>query len=197
MKSNFTDDKTLIREINKGNKQAFTFIYHKYYENLCKYIYGYTKNRSKSEDIVQSTMLQLWDKKERINPQKSFKSYIYTIAYHQFVNTYRLEIEKNNFVIEYKKTALSYFIEEDEEVISQKSLLISDAIEDLPPKCKEVFLLNKKHGLKYKEVAKELNISVKTVEIHISKALKKLKEKLSKNKTKNIYFLLFKPVKIN
>jgi RNA polymerase sigma-70 factor (ECF subfamily) len=184
----FKDEKILIQEINKGNKKAFTFIYHKYYGDLCKYIYGYTKNRHKAEDVVQSTMLYIWDKKEHLNAEKSFKSYIYQIAYHQFINSYRQEKDKDNFIIEYKHTALSYFIEEKEELISEKSILVKKAIEDLPPKCKEAFLLNKKHGLKYKEVAKELNISVKTVEIHISKAIKRLKEKISKEKFKKIYY---------
>ena len=54
-------------------------------------------------------------------------------------------------------------------------------IQNLPPKCREAFLLNKKQGLKYKEVAEELNISVKTVEIHISKALKRIRDKVKES----------------
>lgn len=81
---------------------------------------------------------------------------------------------------EIKKTALDYFVEEDDDNLKKKHDLIAIEIQNLPPKCREAFLLNKKHGLKYKEVAEELNISVKTVELHISKALKGIKKKLEK-----------------
>ena len=173
-----------------GNENAFSQLYTLHYENLCKYIYGHTKNLQKSEDIVQSTMLIAWEKRETLNPEKSVKSYLYKIAFHQFINIYRNEEKHSEFLIAYKDTALSYFPSEKKETLSEKENIIFNAIETLPPKCKEVFLLSKQQSFKYKEIAEELDISIKTVEIHMSKALRKLKEALSYSNDPLVLFFL-------
>ena len=173
------NDEYLFEEIKKGNKKAFTFLYNNYFESLCTYVFSLTKNRKKAEDIVQDSMFIIWENRSKIQSKLSVKNYIYKIAYHQFINTYRKNKEHLNFVDEVKKSALDYFIEKDDDFLNNRKRIILDEIQKLPPKCREVFLLNKKSGLKYKEVAEELNISVKTVEIHISKALKRLRNKLN------------------
>lgn len=178
MTNDFSDSAILARELKRRNKKAFAHLYNIYYQDLCIYIYGYTKNAIKAEDIVQSTMIKIWENSKNINPKKPIKNYLYKIAYHQFINQYRKEKKHLNYCIELKREALFCFIDDTPETENKKSKLVLEAIENLPPMCKKVFLLNKKHGLKYREISEELNISIKTVEIHISKALKRVKEKL-------------------
>lgn len=173
------NDESLFEEIKKGNKKAFTFLFDSYYESLCTYIYSLTKDRKQAEDIVQDTMFIIWKSRNKIQSKLSVKNYMYKIAYHQFIDTYRKNKERLNYVDEVKKTALDYFIDKDDDYIKNKNAIVLAEIQNLPPKCREAFLLNKKLGLKYKEVAEELNISIKTVEIHISKALKRIRNKLS------------------
>ncbi len=179
---NNSGDNFSFKEISKGNDQAFTFLFDSYYDPLCKYIYSLTKDLKQAEDIVQDTMFIVWEKRDKIDTKLSVKNYIYKIAYHQFVDNYRKSKEHLNYLDEVQKSALDYFIEKDDEYINKKNAIVLNEIQNLSPKCKEVFLLNKKHGLKYREVAEELNISIKTVEIHISKALKKIRTRFLKEK---------------
>lgn len=171
------NDVFLFDEIRKGNKKAFTYIFDNYYEHLCKYIYSYTKNTKQAEDIVQGSMLIIWENRQKIKPEKSVKNYIFKIAYHQFIDNYRKNKKHLNYIEEVKQTSFNHFIEEDDEYIQSKNAILLHEIQNLPPKCKEVFLLNKQRGLKYKEIAEELNISIRTVENHVSKALKKIRSK--------------------
>lgn len=178
MNSVFKNNENLAKALQKGNKKAFAFLFDTYYKNLCKYIFGFTKNQKQSEDIVQNAMLSLWNARGTINPQKSVKSYLYKIAYHQFINEYRENKERLNYFGEVKKMALESHLDETDEDLKNRQTLILSEIQKLPPKCREVFLLSKLHGLKYKEIAEELDISIKTVEIHMSKAIRKIREKL-------------------
>ncbi len=171
------DNESLFEEIKKGNREAFTYLFDNYYDALYRYIFSFTKDTQQTEDIVQDAMITIWNNRRNINTKQSLKSYLYRIAHNQFIDEYRKNKVRLNYIDEVKKTALDYFIENNDEVITYKKEKLIKEIENLPPKCKEVFLLNKKNGLKYKEVAEELNISIKTVEIHISKALKILRKK--------------------
>lgn len=174
----FINDEILINELKSGNKKAFTFLFKEHYENLCNYIFSLTKNYKQAEDISQNTMFYIWENRVTLNSSKSVKSFIYKIAYHQFINEYRKNKQKLDYFDEIKKLTLTSYFEEESIEPSNKHAIILGEIENLSPKCKEAFLLHKKHGLKYKEVAEELNISIKTVEIHISKALRIIKNKL-------------------
>ena len=159
-------------------KKAFTTLFDTYYVPLCNYIYSLTKDRQQAEDIVQDTMFIVWESRNNIQSNLSIKNYLYKIAYNKFIDTYRGNKVHLSYVDEVKKTALDYFIDKEEDYISNKNAVVFAEIQNLPPKCREAFLLSKKQGLKYKEVAEELNISVKTVEIHISKALKRIRDKV-------------------
>ena len=123
-------------------------------------------------------MFIIWENRNKIQSNLSIKNYLYKIAYNKFIDTYRKNKERISYVDEVKKTALDYFIDKEDAYIEKKNAIVFAEIQNLPPKCREAFLLNKKQGSKYKEVAEELNISVKTVEIHISKALKRIRDKL-------------------
>lgn len=172
------NDVFLLDEIRKGNKKAFAYIFDNYYSHLCNYIYSYTKNAKQAEDIVQDSMLIIWENRQKIKPQKSVKNYIFKIAYHQFIDNYRKDKKHLDYVEEIKQTSFNHFSEKDEEYLESKNAILLREIQNLPPKCKEVFLLNKQSGLKYKEIAEELNISIRTVENHISKAMKLIKKRI-------------------
>ncbi len=179
MSFDFKNNEVLAKQLRKGNKDAFAFLFELYYENLCKYVFSFTKNKKLAEDICQNAMMDLWKNRSTIESQKSVKAYLYKIAYHNFVNEFRKSKERNDFLNEVKSDTLVSWIEENDGNLKKKEALILEEIQKLPPKCKEVFLLSKKHGLKYREIAEELNISIKTVEIHISKAMRILRDKLN------------------
>ncbi|MCF6223332.1 MAG: RNA polymerase sigma-70 factor [Flavobacteriaceae bacterium] len=190
MKDRYKDQVFLIDSLNEGNKSAFKYLYSKFYNELCAYAKSLSGNAELAEDIVQNVMINIWDRRPNLNIKSSIKSYLYKAVYNHFINTYKQNKKELNFIEKMKADALNYFAEEDDEIIDKKVKMVKLEIENLPKKCREAFLLNKVNGLKYKEVAEELNISVKTVEAHIHNALVKIKKSLE-HKKHLLYFLNF------
>ena len=182
MEKKFKDHTFLIEALNEGNKLAFKYLYANYYNELCVYANNLSRDNALAEDIVQNVMIKIWNKKPNLNIKVSIKSYLYKAVYNHFVNIYRQKQKEQSYADQMKAKALTYFAEEDSDIIAKKIKLVQIEIDKLPPKCKEVFLLNKLNGLKYSEVAEELGISVKTVEAHIHKALIRLKKCLEEQK---------------
>ena len=121
-------------------------------------------------------MLNIWNNKDTIEIKSSLKSYLYRSCYNEFIDDYKKRQKELDYIESIKFQALDFFVEEDSDNINKKVKLIYTAIEELPPKCKEVFKLHKIKGLKYREVAELLGISIKTVEVHMGKALRKIKK---------------------
>jgi len=170
----------LLKEINNGSKNAFKYLYTAYYNELCIFANSYTKDADTAEDLVQNVMVSLWEKKKNISITTSIKSYLYRCVYNQFINHYRKVKKEFSLQEELRANILIDFADEDESLTNKKIDLINTEIEKLPTKCKEVFIMSKRQGMKYKEIAEELNISIKTVEAHICKALKKITLKIQK-----------------
>ncbi|MBM1106547.1 RNA polymerase sigma-70 factor [Aurantibacter crassamenti] len=160
-----------------------------YYPVLCTYAYTLTHDHANAEDIVQSVFVSIWEKRKKINPGLSIKNYIYKSVYNEFINQYR----KNKPVVYLEKKyieAIDIIVENNHEELERLMHLVDNEIEMLPPKCKRIFLLNKKDGLTHTEISEHLNVSIKTVEGHITRAFKILAEKLG-SKTNPVLFLLF------
>lgn len=170
----------LLKEINNGNKKAFKYLYTRYYNELCIFANGFTKDSYLAEDIVQNVMVSLWEKKKTLTINISVKSYLYKCVYNQFINYCRKIKKEISLKQEIKATTLINFAEDDESITNKKIKLINTEIENLPKRCKEVFIMSKRQGMKYKEISEELSISIKTVEAHISKALKQINLKIKK-----------------
>ena len=189
MNNDFENIKVLVAAINKGQKQAFKYIYDQYYNELCVYALNLENDRSRAEDIVQNAMLNLWNNRTKINIHSSLRSYLYRSVYNQFINEYRRQKKELTYLQQMKAEALNEFAEFPDETVNNKIKLVKREIENLPVKCREAFVLNKVNGLKYKEVAEEMNISVKTVEAHIHKAMLLIKKRLE-DKAHLLYFIL-------
>lgn len=145
-----------------------------YYKPLCLYAMHYLHDMDLVEDVVQDCFVELW---ERMNAEKtvsSVKSYLYMMVRNRCLDT----LKKDN-QIDYNSlpSDLENIIQDEE--AEERSLIearLWTAIDSLPEKCREVFLLSKRDGLKYKEIGDKLNISTKTVENQVAKAMRILKE---------------------
>jgi len=138
---------------------------------------------------VQNVFVEIWVKRENINPELSIKSYLYRSVYNGFIDQYR----KNRPVVYLEKKyleALELVTESDTEYLEERIRFMRKEIEKLPKKCKRIFLLNKKEGLTHIEISEYLGISTKTVEGHITRAFKILSKKLGAE-VDSILFLLF------
>jgi RNA polymerase sigma-70 factor (ECF subfamily) len=177
----------LILRLKEGNEKAYCELYQLYYSDLCNYASNLCGNDDLAEDIVQHTMIKIWKKGLDLNINISLKGYLYKSIYNHFIDLQRKTKKETSKLERLRQEALLDFVELSIEEIESIYKQIDIEIEKLPKQCREVFLLGKKEGLKYREIADKLNISVKTVERHMSIALKKLRKKL--NYSSNILYL--------
>ncbi|HHC81059.1 MAG TPA: RNA polymerase sigma-70 factor [Flavobacteriia bacterium] len=170
------DENTLWNKVQKNDTQAFKKIFGLYYTSLCTYILQFTNDRTNAEDIVQDTFIKLWDKRNTIQINTSLKSYLFRSAHNAYVDTFRKRKQHESLLEKLKYDALISQLDENNFIHHQKIEKIKVVIETLPKRCKEILLLSKQKGLKNKEIATILGISIKTVEAQLSIAFQKIRK---------------------
>jgi RNA polymerase sigma-70 factor (family 1) len=189
----FNDNLFLAEQMKRGNSKAYDFLMNSFYQKLCGYAYTLSHDRAAAEDIVQNVFVTVWSNKNKINTSFSIKSYLYKSVYNEFINQYRKN--KPVFFLEKKYLeSVDLVVENTYENLDELLQLMDKEINELPPKCRKIFLLNKKEGLTHIEISEHLNISIKTIEGHMTRAFKILRNKLH-TKVKTIFFLLFTNIK--
>lgn len=184
------DNKSLIYFLKKGDEKAYMFLLDKYHRRLHAYALTLVDDHSLAQDIVQNVFLKTWQYRKKLNHEYTIQSFLYKSVYNEFVNTYKKDKAMMLLQMKYYE-ALHQEIEKiDEKSLEELIQLVTKEVEKLPPKCKQIFSLSKKEGLTNMEISEYLNISIKTVEAHITKAFTILKNKLD-GKVEISLFLLF------
>lgn len=131
-----------------------------------------------AEEITQDVFVKFWEKCDSLSPESSIKSYLYRSIHNSCLNALKHEKVKDAYREHVIKFLESSTVTEEE--IDQDNLRerISSEIDRLPPRCSQIFKLSRYDGLKYHEIAEHLDISVKTVEVQMGKALRVLREEL-------------------
>lgn len=166
-------------QISQSNKSAFESLFKSYYALLCRYAKSLLNDVDEAEEVVQNTFYILWNKRESIEIKGSLKAYLYKAVRNDCLNKLKhLKVRKMH--AEDYKHSMGMAYEDSGKLIQAKELRqkIDEALTTLPEQCGKVFRLSRFEELKYQEIAEHLNISVKTVEIHMSKALKLMREQL-------------------
>ena len=179
----------LLLKISQGNEKSFTEAFDGYYAGLCFYADKFLHDQDEARSIVQQVFVDLWIKRDKLVIQQSLKAYLFTT-----VKNYALDYLKHKLVeTKYLREVQPESVTIDRDLIEEAELnaRINSAIEDLPEKCREIFLLCRFEELRYSEIAKKLGISIKTVEMQMGIALKKLRSKLTDNQNIQILMLLF------
>ena len=160
------------------NNINFDDLFRYNYRPLCLYALHYLQDVDQSEDIVQESYAALWEKLQEGAHILNRKSYLYMMVRNRCLD----HLRKKGIPTESLKPCDTYGIIDDDDAQerSQTEARLWTAIDSLPEKCREVFIMSKRDGLKYEEIAEELNLSVNTVRNQISKALKVLKEGVHK-----------------
>lgn len=173
-------DHQLMNRIKAGESLAYDTLFKKYYAYLCMIVYRMIQDKSAAEDVVQDVMLELWKKRESIEIKNAVKSYLHRSVRNKTLNRIRdnrMKFEGDEQLLEVPSGESSPIQMMQGEDLAQT---LQKTYEKLPEKCRIVFSLVKYEGLSYKEAAEQLEISVKTVENQISKALKIFREVLKK-----------------
>ena len=167
----------LFEQITKGDEKAFEALFLDYYPFLCLYCTRLLKDASAAEEIVQELFVKLWEKRSQTIIDISVKNYLFRAAKNHCLNYIKHNHIKNEYsrkMLEASETSNPETEEPDTDLIK----VIAESIASLPDKRREIFRLNREEGLKYREIAEKLNISIKTVETQMGLALKTLREKL-------------------
>ncbi len=159
------------------NKAEFEKVFRLYYKPLVGYAIRYLKSQEEAEEVVQEVFFKLWNKADSLNIKTSVKSYLFGAVRNSCLNAIQHQKTVQEYVDYTRYTTRSELTETPLEV-EELQQQINTAINKLPEKCKEIFLLSRMEEKKYKEIAEELGISIKTVENQMGKALKILREEL-------------------
>ena len=169
-----------IKKISIFNEKAFRAFFESTHEQVFGFALKHAKEKKQAEDIVQQAYIQLWEKRETIEPfELKYKAYLFTIVRNLIIKEYKRILAEQEILHVFHQTMDTSESRIDETV---KVLLseIKNKVSDLPKRQRQVFQLVKYNGMTYKEAAKILEISESTVEKHISQALNTLKQQLSK-----------------
>ena len=178
--NNYMNEKFLLEGLIKGSEVAYGYFFNNYYKDLCNYLLAISGDSELTEEIAQQAFVKLWDKRETLSIQdNALKPYFFRMAYNIFIDSKRKEKKKHKLLEDLKAEAYLNLGAIDDSLYEQKLKLIEAEIENLPDQCRKVFILGKKDGLKYQEISEKLHISIKTVEVHMSKALKRLRTQLT------------------
>jgi len=186
-------DEGLLQMFNNRDEKALALIYEKYWEIMFVAANNIIKDKAICEDLIQDVFVVLWSKRDTIYIKKSIKSYLYTSTVYK-VYSY-LRKNKNfiteEFLLEYNNK--SKRLNPEGELIYKELVAHLDAVvETLTPKCKIVYKLSREDQLSHKEIAEKLSISQRTVESHISNALKVIRASLGNTQLLMILFILIK-----
>ena len=177
------------------NKQAFRYIYDKYYGYLCAIAKGYLSDNDAAETVVGDVIYNIWEIRKNLNIHTSLRSYLIRSVKNRSINYLQQEyIAKEisiNSLQDYTEIESFYFIEEEHPLEKMlETELEKTAIHTLPDECRTAFILSRYHDMKYEEIASQMNISVNTVKYHIKNALSKLRTELKDYLVVLLLFLL-------
>lgn len=155
-------------------------LFRTYYDGLCRYAFTILKGQDEAEDVVQKLFIKLWEKRNELEIAKDVKSYLFRSTYNASLNELKRLKKKNmhdtidsNMNLQGNEDASSTVLS------AELESKIEAAINTLPEKCGEVFKMSRMKELSYKEISEQLNVSIKTVENHMGKALKLMRVALS------------------
>jgi RNA polymerase sigma-70 factor (ECF subfamily) len=173
-----TEDRELYLKLREGDEKAFQVLFRKYYQAMCHFANQFLTDREVAEEIVQEMFVKIWEKRQVLNIETSVKHYLFRSVRNHCLNQIQHEKIKKQYAQKVKESAIlevnpdDYFLEID--LVKR----IEKSINSLPPKRREIFRLSREQGMKYKEIAETLDISVKTVEAQMGLALKYLRDEL-------------------
>ena len=187
------EESRLLKALTEGSESSFNALYNLWASRLYHFAFSYLKSDSAAKDVVQETFVKIWTNRASINPETSFKAYLFTMSYHFLLKELRRQLkhpQMENY-LEIKKALVAV---EDVEAKYDFDLFLKEleiAKQKLTPRQKEIFILNKEYNLSIAEIASRLSISEQVVRNQLSIALKVLRKELSNYSWLFILFTIY------
>lgn len=180
-KKNLVNESDLVIRLINGDEKAFCELYAAYKERLLYFALKFVKSREFAEDIFQDVFTTIWQTRRSIDPYLSFSSYLYTIFKNRVLNQLRDKSKEEQVKAEILSQAVDYTYNTTNQILSNElKELIRRAVEQLTPRQRKIFEMSRNGLMSHQEIADTLNISVNTVQEHISSALKTIRSSLTK-----------------
>lgn len=181
----------IVKKMIDGDMDSFKYFFDRYYNDLCNFVHIYLHDQALAEEIVQDIFVYFWENRGKLQINTSVKAFLFSASKFKSLNLIRNTKTQKIIVDKIGKSAPFHSPEHASSTIDADELrrILDSAIDQLAPKCQEIFLLSKREELSNREIAERLNISVKTVENQMTIALKKLREYLIPYREK--IFILF------
>jgi RNA polymerase sigma-70 factor (ECF subfamily) len=180
------DQNDLVKNLRNDDKKAFEVVFNSLYTKLFNFTKGYVVDHEVARELVQEAFIKLWEVRKTLNPDTNIQAFLFTITRNSALNYLKhiairkskeASMRKQQYELELNYYALLNSTEE-KMAYDELKLKIDKAVNKLPDKCKQIFMFSRFDGLKHKEIAEKLNISVSTIETQITIALKRLKKEL-------------------
>jgi RNA polymerase sigma-70 factor (ECF subfamily) len=177
-KSEHISESDWIQALKRGDIHAFNELFDRYGKRLYRFSMGYLKSTADAEEIVQEVFLKIWHNREELSAQKSFEAYLFTIAKNGILNTIRKSKSEQVYLNYVKIHPEKNVLLDDELNFNELDQAYKEAVEQLSPRRKEIFLLSREQFFTNAEIAEKMNISVKTVENQMTSALSEIRKSL-------------------
>jgi len=176
MKDYHYESSLFIERLRKGEEDAFKHLIDRYHHRLYVYANSLIKDKYQAEDIVQNVFIRTWENRHRLKANLALKGFLYKSVHNEFIDQYRKKRATNVLEKKYFEE-LDKYGEKDEAFFEKLLSLVYHEIQNLPPKCRKIFLMSKQQGFSNLEIAEHLDLSIKTIEYHITKAFSLLRKK--------------------
>ena len=164
-------NKKLLDAVKTGNPDAFNEIYHKYRQKIFGYAFHFTRCREEAEELTQDTFVRLWENKEKIDPERNFDAFLYTLIRNRFLGTLRKKAREKAYNSENITPEKSFNAIEDELDAKESKQIAQQAIESLSPQVKKIYLMSRNDHHTHEEISQLMGISKNTVNNHLKKSL--------------------------
>jgi RNA polymerase sigma-70 factor (family 1) len=181
------NESLLVESLLKGNLLAFNSLYNEYSNRLYRFAFGYLKSDAEAEELVQEVFTIIWEKRMTLKEELSFKSFLFTIAFNIIKKHFRTKTYLSEYLQISNGNTSDNITSQD---ITYNSLYqyITELVNQLPDRRKEIFIKSRFEGLSTKEIAEKLQISHKTVENQLTEALRFIRANLNKENIPILFF---------
>ena len=180
---NFNVELEWLSAIREGDEAAFKLLFNRYYFSLTRFAWRYTKSEAIAEELVQDLFTEIWEQRQTWTVYGRLRPFLYRVMKEKSLNYLKHIKVKQTYDVRWMEHWVeSIILPEEEDKEEQMQLFrqaLIRAIEDLPPRCKMIYKLHKYDGLTYQEIAEVMDISKKTVESQMTRAIKLLRKRLT------------------